>query len=88
MNAITLYQIYETTRKNNARDLTIGLAMFHADHPGEVDHDQDKAIREFIGRHGKELAEAFPDRDKFAQAVAEAVKADEEAAKAREEAEE
>ncbi len=78
MNAITLYNIYETTRENKAPDLTVGLAMFKEKNPGAVTHEEDKAIREFVGRHGQELAAAFPDREKFAAAVAEGVKKDQE----------
>ncbi|MEA4932936.1 MAG: hypothetical protein VB071_05030 [Lawsonibacter sp.] len=71
MNAITLYGIYETTRKNHAPDTTIGLAMFKAEHPEvKITQEEDKAMREFMGQHGQELAAAFPDRDAFAAAVA------------------
>ncbi|MEM5780685.1 MAG: hypothetical protein AAGU02_06025 [Lawsonibacter sp.] len=69
MNAITLYKIYETTRENQAPDLTIGLAMYKAEHPGVITHEQDREIREFMGRHGQELAKAFPDPEAFAKAV-------------------
>lgn len=86
MNAITLYNIYEVTRRNEAPDLTIGLAMFKAENPGVINHEEDKALREFMGRYGQKLAGAFPDREKFAAAVAEGVAEDqrraEEAAKA------
>ncbi len=70
MNAIILYNIYETTRANKAPDLTIGLAMYKAEHPGVITHEQDREIREFMGRHGQELAAAFPDPEKFTYAVA------------------
>ncbi len=80
MNAITLYNVYEAARDNKAPDLTIGLAMFRDRNPGAVTHEEDKAIREFMGRHGRELAAAFPDREKFAAAVAEGVKKDQETA--------
>lgn len=71
MNAIVLHEIYSITRENKLPDLTIGLAMFKAEHPEvTITHEEDKAIREFMGRHGQELAAAFPDRDAFAKAVA------------------
>ena len=76
MNAIVLYKIYETTRANQAPDLTIGLAMYHKDHPGVITHEQDKQIREFMGKHGQELAKAFPDPVAFAAAVASGEAAD------------
>ncbi len=70
MNAIVLYSIYETTRNNKAPDTTIGLAMYKAEHPGVITHEQDREIREFMGRHGQELAKVFPDPEAFARAVA------------------
>lgn len=72
MNANTLYGIYEATRDNKAPDLTIGLAMFKADHPEvTISHEEDKAIREFIGKHSKELADGFAKGfDAFAETVA------------------
>lgn len=72
MNPITLYGIYEATRDNKALDLTIGLAMFQAEHPDvTISHEEDKAIREFIGKHSKELADGFAKGfDAFAETVA------------------
>lgn len=67
MNADTLYRIYEITQANKATDLTIGLAMYNTD--GAMTHEEDKFIREFIGRHGRALAAAFPDRERFSAAV-------------------
>ena len=73
MNAIVLYGIYDTTRINKCNDLTIGLAMYKAEHPEvAISHEEDKAIREFMGRHGQKLAAAYPDPVKFADAVAKA----------------
>ena len=73
MNAIILYGIYEATRDNKAPDLTIGLAMYKAEHPEvTITHEEDKAIREFMGKHGQKLAKAFPDPEAFAKAVAKA----------------
>lgn len=72
MNANTLYVIYEATRDNKALDLTVGLAMFQAEHPEvTISHDEDKAIREFIGKHSKELADGFSKGfEVFAETVA------------------
>lgn len=88
MNANTLYGIYETTRENQAPDLTIGLAMYKDEHPEDpIPHEEDKAIREFIGRHGQKLARAFvAGPDAFAEAVAacEAEDAEKAAQEARE----
>ena len=80
MNAIKLYGIYETTRANQALDLTIGLAMYKAEHPGVITHEQDREIREFMGRHGQKLAAAFPDPEAFAKAVSAGVAEDAEKA--------
>ena len=72
MNVNTLYGIYKTTRDNKAPDLTIGLAMFKAEHPEvTISHEEAKAIREFIGKHSKELADGFAKGfDAFSQVVA------------------
>lgn len=59
MNAKTLYDIYENTQRNDFKDLIFGLGQYHADHPGEIDHATDKAIREFIGKHGQDLSIAY-----------------------------
>ena len=70
MNPITLYKIYETTRDNSAPDLTIGLAMLRAEHPEvRITHGEDKALRAFMGRHGRKLARAFPDPEAFLAVV-------------------
>lgn len=71
MRADVLYNIYETTQKNDAPDLTIGLAMYKAEHPEvEITPEEDKAIRQFIGAHGDVLAKAFAvGPDAFEEAV-------------------
>ena len=70
MDAKILYEIYTTTRDMGLKDLTFGLGQYHADHPGAISHDQDKAIREFMGRHGQALARAYPGGyEAFAAAV-------------------
>lgn len=88
MKANTLYGIYESTHANQVPDLTIGLAMYKDEHPEDpISHEEDKAIREFIGRHGQELARAFvAGPDAFAEAVAacEAEDAEKAAQEARE----
>lgn len=73
-----LYDIYLTNEKNDAPDLTIGLAMYKAEHPGEITHEGDAAIRQFIGRHGAVLAQAFKahDRAMFEAVVDECIKKD------------
>ena len=76
MNTEMLYELYEITEKNDAPDLaTVGMAMLREAHPEEA-----KEMREFTGRHGQELAAAFPDKEAFAAAVAAGV-AEDEAAK-------
>ena len=73
MNANILYDIYTTTRRHGFKDLVFGLAQYNVDHPeAPIGQEESKTIREFVGRHGQELAEAFPDKEKFAAAVAEA----------------
>lgn len=80
MNTELLYELYEITEKNDAPDLaTVGMAMLREKHP-EITHEEDRAMREFTGRHGQELAAAYPDREAFAAAVAAGV-AEDEAAK-------
>lgn len=76
MDAKILYEIYTTTRTMGLHDLTFGLGQYHADHPGAISHDQDKAIREFIGRHGKALAVAFRKGKAAFEAVAEVLYAE------------
>lgn len=76
MNTTMLYELYRITEKNDAPDLaTVGMAMLRHEHP-EITQDDDKEMRHFIGRHGKELAEAYPDRAAFELAVEAGVRAD------------
>lgn len=89
MNANTLYDIYETNREHGFHDLIFGLAQYKVEHPAAISHDEDKAIREFIGRHGQRLAAAYKAGEAaFAAAVAEAEEEDAEAEQGRGEAEE
>ena len=80
MNANILFEIYEITRDKEQSDLVFGLAMYKVDHP-EITYEEDKAIREFMGRHGQKLAKAFPNKEKFVEVVVECEKLDEEALK-------
>ena len=80
MNTEMLYELYEITEKNDAPDLaTVGMAMLREAHP-EITHEEDRAMREFTGRHGQELAAAFPDKEAFEAAIEAGIQADKEAA--------
>ena len=59
MNTNTLYEIYTINKQTPGEDLTISMAKFQAQHPGAVSHEEARAMREFVGRHGKTLAVAF-----------------------------
>lgn len=86
MNTEMLYELYKVTEKNDAPDLaTVGMAMLREAHP-EITHEEDRAMREFTGRHGQELAAAYPDREAFAAAVEAGIQADKEAAEQAEQA--
>lgn len=75
MNINTLYEIYTINHQTPGEDLTISMAKFQAEHPGEVSHEEAKTIREFIGKHGKMLAFAFRDGKAAFTAVAEVLEA-------------
>ena len=84
MNTNILYDIYTINRETEGEDLTISLAKFQAEHPGAVSHDEARAMREFVGRHGKTLAVAFRKGKAAFQAVVEVLEAqDKEAQEAR-----
>ena len=86
MKTELLYELYEITEKNDAPDLaTVGMAMLREKYP-EITHEEAKEMREFTGRHGQELAAAFPDKEAFEAAVAAGV-AEDEAAKEKAEKE-
>lgn len=72
MKANILFNIYETTKRNEAPDLTIGLAMFKAEHPEvEMSHEDEKSVREFMGKHYDVLTKAFVEGpEAFEKAVA------------------
>ena len=59
MNTNILYDIYTINHQTPGEDLTVSMAKFQAEHPNTVSHEEAKAIREFVGRHGKTLAVAF-----------------------------
>ena len=80
MNTEMLYELYEINEKNDAPDLaTVGMPMLLKKHP-EITHEEAKEMREFTGRHGQELAAAFPDKEAFEAAIEAGIQADKEAA--------
>lgn len=62
-----LYGIFESTRKNDVNDLTLGLAMYQKEHPEKnIDSGLAQEIRLFFGRgHDKTLSKAFPNLADF-----------------------
>ncbi len=84
MNTNTLYDIYKLNHETEGEDLTISLAKFQAEHQGAVSHEEARALREFVGRHGKTLAVAYRKGKAAFTAVAEVLEAqDKEAQEAR-----
>ena len=71
MNTNILYDIYTINRQSENEDLTISMAKFQAEHPNTVSHEEAKAMREFVGRHGTALAVAFRKGKAAFEAVAE-----------------
>lgn len=76
MNTNTLYDIYTINKQTEGEDLTISLAKYQAEHQGAVSHEEAKAIREFIGKHGKTLAVAYRKGKAAFQAVVEVLEAE------------
>ena len=76
MNTNILYDIYTINRQSESEDLTISMAKFQAEHPNTVSHEEAKAMREFVGRHGKALAVAFRKGKAAFEAVAEVLYAE------------
>lgn len=70
MNANYIYDIFDTTRKNEAPDLLIGLAMLQVEQP-IPEGLTEKEICWFIGHHYNALVDAYASRDRavFEQAV-------------------
>lgn len=84
MNTNTLYDIYTINKQTPGEDMTISLAKFQAEHQGAVSHEEARAIREFVGRHGKTLAAAYRRGKVVFQAMAVVLEAhDKEAQEAR-----
>ena len=75
MNTNTLYDIYKLNHETEGEDLTISLAKFQAEHQGAVSHEEARAMREFVGKHGKTLAVAFRKGKATFQAVVEVLEA-------------
>ena len=75
MNTNTLYDIYTINKQTPGEDMTISLAKFQAEHPGAVSHEEARAMREFVGRHGKTLAVAYRKGKAAFTAVAEVLEA-------------
>ena len=59
MNINTLSDVYKLNHETEGEDLTITLAKFQAERQGALPHEEARAMREFVGRHGKTLAVAF-----------------------------
>lgn len=76
MNTNTLYEIYTINKQTPGEDLTISLAKFRAEHQGAVSHEEARAMREFVGRHGRALAVAFRKGKAAFQAVVEVLEAE------------
>lgn len=76
MNTNTLYDIYTINKQTPGEDLVISMAKFQAEHPNTVSHEEAKAMREFVGRHGKALAVAFRKGKAAFEAVAEVLYAE------------
>ena len=75
MNTNILHDIYTINHQSEGEDLTVSLAKFQAEHPNTVSHEEAKAMREFVGRHGKALAVAFRKGKAAFQAVVEVLEA-------------
>lgn len=84
MNTNTLYDIYKLNHETEGEDLTVSMAKFQAANHGVLPHEEAKAMREFVGRHGKALAVAYRKGKAAFEAVAEVLEAqDKEAQEAR-----
>ena len=76
MNTNTLYDIYKLNHETEGEDLTVSMAKFQAQLPGVLPHDGAKAMREFIGKHGKALAVTYRKGKAAFQAVVEVLEAE------------
>ncbi len=61
MDAKFLYEVFQQTERNNFPDLMLGLAAAQVNRP--LTREEDKAVREFIGRHYDALVEAYAPHD-------------------------
>ena len=75
INNNILHDIYTINHQSEGEDLTVSLAKFQAANPGAVSHEEAKAMREFIGKHGKALAVAYRKGKAAFQAVVEVLEA-------------
>lgn len=76
MNTNSLHEIYTINKQTPGEDLAISLAKFQAERPGAVSHEEARAMREFVGRHGKTLAVAYRKGKAAFQAVVEVLEAE------------
>ena len=76
MKTNTLYDIYTINHQSEGEDLTVSMAKLQAEHPNTVPHEEAKAMREFIGKHGRALAVAFHKGKATFQAVVEVLEAE------------
>lgn len=75
MNTNILYDIYTINHQTPGEDLTVSMAKFQAANPGVLPHEEAKAMREFVGKHGKTLAVAYRKGKAAFTAVAEVLEA-------------
>lgn len=75
MDAKILYEIFKTAKTNNLSDLFVGLAYYK-----DLTHmtiQNEKEIREFIGKHYNDLVKAFAKGyDEFVEVVKACVEED------------
>ena len=76
MNTNILYDIYTINHQTPGEDLTVSLAKFQAANPDTLSHEEAKAMRNFIGKHGKALAVAFRKGKAAFEAVVEVLEAE------------
>lgn len=81
MNTNILYDISKLNHETEGEDLTISMAKFQAANPGAVSHEEAKAMREFVGRHGKTLAVAYRKGKAAFEAVVEVLEAEDKEAR-------
>ena len=75
MDAKILYEIFKTTKTNNLSDLFVGLAYYK--NLTHMTIQNEKEIREFIGKHYNDLVKAFAKGyDEFVIAVEKCVEED------------